>query len=690
MAINKITKSIEEKIEDWAKGELGSYKVRFYTKTETINEEIETALKKYPSKSGDFGGNRPDIKCLITTGTLRRIPVMIEVKGKKGDLAKLTADGEVDNQDEKGNKKYNYIQKYAVNGAVHYGDAIIKLTQSYKEVLAIGINGYENSSTKGTTYEIDIYFISVEKYSIPKKVGSYTDLSMLSSENINSLIQLIDDIDLTEEEKENKTKALENEIEMNLKYLNQYIHDDLNVAAEKRVSIVAGMIMAGLGVQKVLEPLHSEDLKGQKTTATNDGKIIYDRIREFLIQKKLPNDKLETVMNIMASTFIHAQLQQPVDNNGNVDSSGESKLKRIYRVVEAKILPLFNSSKYIDLTGKLFNIMTEWIDIPDGDKNDVVLTPRYVTEFMAKLAGVNMNSYVWDYAVGSAGFLVSAMKIMLEDAREKIIVSSELDKKIAEIKYFQLLGVEKRVDIYILAVLNMILMGDGSTNIIRADSLTEFDGNYEQGDKSGEPFPADVFLLNPPYSADGKGFNFVEKALNRMTHGRAAVIIQENAGSSEGLPYTKNILKNNTLLSSIHMSDIFYGKAGVQAAIYLFDIGKPHDVRRKVKFLDFSNDGYTRQNRKKSSSDVNLRNTDHAAERYQEVVDIILDREPVTHFFSKDEYIEDTIGLEGNDWTFMQHKKIDLEPTEEDFRKVVSEYLSWKVSAILKGEISID
>ena len=130
----------------------------------------------------------------------------------------------------------------------------------------------------------------------------------------------------------------------------------------------------------------------------------------------------------------------------------------------------------------------------------------------------------------------------------------ELDEKIVKIKCEQLLGIEKRSDIYLLAVLNMILMGDGSSNIIHKDSLTEYSGNYEQGALKDIKYPANVFLLNPPYSALGKGFIFVEKALERMSNGRAVILIQENAGSGNGLPYTKNILENNTLVASIHMS----------------------------------------------------------------------------------------------------------------------------------------
>jgi type I restriction-modification system DNA methylase subunit len=240
---------------------------------------------------------------------------------------------------------------------------------------------------------------------------------------------------------------------------------------------------------------------------------------------------------------------------------------------------------------------------------------------------------------------------------------------------------------YLLAVLNMILMGDGSTNILQEDSITQYDGKYGQGSLKDKEFPANVFLLNPPYSYPGKGFIFVKKALDRMKSGRAAVLIQENAGSGNGLPFTKELLERNTLVASIHMADIFRGKAGVQTAIYVFEVGKKHDEKQIVKFIDFSNDGYSRQNRKKSGQDVNLRNTDHAIERYQEVVDLVIGRKRETNYIADSDYIEDTITLNGNDWTFSQHKIIDARPTEEDFRRVVSDYLAWEVAQVLKGEM---
>lgn len=667
-------KSIEEQVEDWAKQQL--LPIKYYTKTETINSEIEDALKRAPSKNGGKGPNYPDIKLFIETKDLKRLPVMIEVKGLKGSFIKLNAQGEIENRKVDGTPNYININKYAVNGAIHYANAIIENTESYKDVIAIGLNGYYEN--KEMIKEIGVYYVSSANYCIPKQIYSYTDLSFLLPENIDNFFNKISELNLTDEEIEMKSKEIENDIEIKLKKLNQTMQDDLKISVGSRVELVTGLIMAGLGVNNKVSPLEISDLKGETGSKTNDGVTIINKIDSFLEERNLPQEKKQMIINDLSRVFIYSDLWKPIN--------GESKLKSVYSIVKQEIMPIFTSARHLDFTGKLFNVLNAWVDIPDSDKNDVVLTPRYVTELMAKLAQVNMDSYVWDYAVGSAGFLISSMKLMINDAQNRIKSPKELDSKISKIKYQQLLGIEKRSDIYLLAVLNMILMGDGSSNIIHKDSLTEFDGKYEQGDLNGKTFPANVFLLNPPYSAAGKGFVFVEKALNRMSNGKAAILIQENSGSGNGLPYTKRILGNNTLLASIHMSDIFKGKAGVQTAIYVFDVGKPHSENQVVKFIDFSNDGYTRQNRKKSSQDANLKNTDHAIERYNEIVNLVLYGKSYLEYFTEDEYFEDTISLEGNDWTFAQHRKINTIPSEKEFSETVKNYLSWKLTEILKGD----
>ncbi len=490
--------SIEEQIEDIAKKQLSDIKVKYFTKTESINSEIDQALQKAPSKSGGDGSNYPDIKLFLQTSKGRKIPVMIEVKGTKGNLVKYNDLHEIDNFKKDGTPNYANIAKYAVNGAVHYANAIIDYTESYQEVIAIGMNGYKDV-TKDTITEFGIYYVSKNNFSIPKEIGKYSDLSFLSKNELDKLVEKIDSLNLSDEEKEKKTKDFENQIEVKLKALNQKMHDDLKISVGSRVQLVAGLIMAALGVPDKVTPLQISDLKGDMGKNSNDGKIVINKISDFLSEKNIPQEKRELIVNDLSNVFIYSQIYKPV--------SGESAIKTVYKTIKDDIMPIFTSAKHLDFTGRLFNVLNEWVDIPDGERNDVVLTPRYVCELMAKLCKVNKDSYVWDYAAGSAGFLISAMKQMLKDAENNITSPKELDTKLAYIKYHQLLGIEKRADIYMLAVLNMILMGDGSTNILHKDSLTEFDGNYEQGEDAGRPFPANVFLLNPPWSAPSHNRN---------------------------------------------------------------------------------------------------------------------------------------------------------------------------------------
>ena len=87
--------------------------------------------------------------------------------------------------------------------------------------------------------------------------------------------------------------------------------------------------------------------------------------------------------------------------------------------------------------------------------------------------------------------------------------------------------------------------------------------------KQMKKFPATAFVLNPPYSAEGNGMIFVEKALSMMDRGYAAIIIQNSAGNGKAKYLNKKILAKNTLLASIKMPiDLFVGKSSVQTNIY--------------------------------------------------------------------------------------------------------------------------
>lgn len=670
--------SVEEKVEEYFKAQLDRLKIRHYGKTESVNRTIEDALKNADSKSGNSGNNYPDIKLLLENNTRRNIPVMIEAKGSKGKLEKLTKDGDIELVSG-GKNPYSAVMNFAVNGALHYGNAILA-EGTYKEVVIVGING-TTVSEDGliSDPEIKAYYVSQKNNGIPKEIKDF-EFVMMADRNIDDFFAMLDTLNLTDAELEKLKRNKEELLEKSIKDIHQRIYDDNEIknllSTNDKLYFFCGLIMAGLTTEGV-KPLEVDDFDSNDDADDNDGTKIIVRTKSFLRKKKCSSDKIKMVVDYLKPVFDKRSLWKP--------NNGESIIKSVYKQIKAEILPLLESNVHLDFTGRILNSLNDWIAIDNDRLNDVVLTPRFVTNLMARICRTDKDSFVWDTCMGSSGFLVSAMDLMIADAKAKIQDKSELEAKIDCIKQNQMLGIEILGNIYILAVLNMILMGDGSSLVICADSHKEIHSHSD--------FPANVFLLNPPYSVPGKGLIFVEEALSRMEKGYGAVLIQENAGSGQGDVYSKNILKKNTLVASIHMpAALFNGKASVQTAIYLFKVNRPHEEDDMVTFIDFSKDGYSRQNRKKSTQEVNLRNTDHALERYDEVCAICLGKKPKTDYYTEanGKVIKDTIGLDGNDWTFNQHKKIDTTPTEEDFKKTVADYLAWKVSAILKGQVSAD
>lgn len=666
--------SVEPNIADLANGWMRSYKLDYKLEQESLNTEIDQALNEYHSKNGGVGGNRPDAKLLLQDKNMVNYPVLIEYKGYKDKLVALDSEGKVANKTAKNQPDFKHINSYAVNGAVHYANALLHYT-SYTDIIAIGMTGYKTETGK-LKHEIGVYYVSKSNFGIGQKIDNYTDFSFLKKSNFDKFIEKVKRLKLTPNEIEKLKEQREREINASLVKLNNDIYQNEKGLSERdRVYLVAASIIATLGVPGRVAALEKSELKSSIETGNRDGDIILRKIKAFLDEKNLPQEKRDMIVRTLQNTLT-------TDNINKVEN-GESQLKRVFAKIVDDLGIYYKIGLTTDFTGKLFNEMYSWLGFSQDKLNDVVLTPAYVATLLARLARVNMDSYVWDFATGSAGLLVAAMNEMLNDAKNKIKSPDEFARKSAAIKANQLLGLEILSEVYMLAILNMILMGDGSSNILNKDSLKEFNGNYGFG-KTDEKFPADAFVLNPPYSAPGNGMVFVEKALSMMRRGYAAIIIQNSAGSGKATEYNKRILKHSTLLASIKMPiDLFIGKSSVQTNIYVFRVGETHQKDDTVKFIDFSVDGYTRTNRKKAS--CNLRDTDHAKERYQELVDLVRFGKAKLNILTEKEYYEGTIDPEnGADWN--QAAPIDTKPTLEDFKKTVSDYLAWEVSNLLKNQ----
>ncbi len=666
--------SIEPNIADLANSWLKSYNLDYKLEQEKLNDEIDKALQEYFSKSGGKGTNRPDVKLLLQDKELNNYPILVEYKGYKDKLEKLDKNGNVENIKSNNEPNLKNINSYAVNGAVHYANALLHHT-NYKDIISIGMTGYKDSKGE-IKHSIGVYYVSESNFGVGQKVKEYDDFSFLSKEHFDEFIHDVKTLQLPQEELDKIKEQREREIDSSLTKLNNDIYqNEKGLGENDRVYLVAASIIATIGIPGKVPVLEKQDLKSSPMKGGTDGDILMTRVRAFLEEKNLPREKQNLIIRTLENTILSENL--------NKIENGETQLKRVFSKIVDDLGIYYKIGLTTDFTGKLFNEMYSWLGFTQDKLNDVVLTPAYVANLLVKLARVNKDSYVWDFATGSGGLLVAAMNEMINDTKNTLNSPEEIYEKERKIKSEQLLGLELLPSIYMLAILNMIMMGDGSSNILNKNSLTDFDGEYGFI-KKDEKFPATAFVLNPPYSAEGNGMIFVEKALNMMNKGYAAIIIQNSAGSGKAKEINKRILKNNTLLASIKMPiDLFIGKSSVQTNIYVFKVGERHEKDEMVKFIDFSDDGYTRTNRKKAKN--NLKDTNNAKGRYEELINLVRFGKSKLNIFTEKEYYEDTINPEsGTDWN--KSAPIDTKPTLEDFKKTVRDYLAWEVSNLLKKE----
>ena len=196
-----MAKSIESNIENLGNSWLLSYRpneARF--KNNSLNLEIDKALENYSSKNGGTGGNYPDAKLLLQDKNLDWYPILIEYKGYKDKLVKLDNGGKVENKTAKSEPNFKNINSYAVNGAVHYANAILHYT-AYTDIVAIGMTGYIDDTGK-IQHQIGVYYVSKNNYGAGQKVGEFSDFSFLAPNNFDDFIEKVKNIQLSQEEKD--------------------------------------------------------------------------------------------------------------------------------------------------------------------------------------------------------------------------------------------------------------------------------------------------------------------------------------------------------------------------------------------------------------------------------------------------------------------------------------------------------
>ena len=443
--------------------------------------------------------------------------------------------------------------------------------------------------------------------------------------------------------------------------------------------------------EQILEDGLSPDALKGASENYRDSLKIHEHIKKFLNERKLEKDKIKLMLESFHRMTINANRDNPRDLHrllakskfikGKQASVNKQVFTYIYENIFNEINTLNKNTKFYDIMGEMYNEFLKYA-MSGGKEIGIVLTPFYVTKMMSRILDLNKDCRVLDLATGSAGFLIAAMDYMVDlatqDAKKEHFNQQE---KINHIKQKQLLGVEESADIYALATTNMILRGDGSSQIIQNDSFNNALTNTIRD------FKADRILLNPPFSYRENGMPFIKLGLDNMPkNALGAIIIQDSAGSGQSVKTNQEILKSHTLKASIKMpTDLFQPMAGVQTSVYVFEAGKPHDYNVPVKFIDFRNDGYKRTIKA-------LIEIDNPTQRYEDIIKIYKagkaakvseDLWDLEKIYTEDFIADESSPKHGADWNFDQHQKIDSKPTLADFKKTVGDYLAWEVSQIL-------
>lgn len=274
-----------------------------------------------------------------------------------------------------------------------------------------------------------------------------------------------------------------------------------------------------------------------------------------------------------------------------------------------------------------------------------------------------------DPCCGTAGFLIAAMSNMLKK-------TDDLNQK-KDIRKNQLHGIEDQSYMFTIATTNMIVRGDGKSNLENEDFLKQKPAKLQ---KKG----CTVGMMNPPYSQGSKQnpdlyeIAFTEHLLHSIVEdGRVAVIIPQSAvtgKTNDEKNIKQNILKKHTLEGVITLNKSTFHGVGTNPCIAIFTAGVPHNKEKICKFINFENDGY------EVAKHIGLVETASAKDKKQHLLDVWFDRlEPESKFC-----VKTTIEAD-DEWLHSFYYFNDEIPSEEDFRNTVADYITFEVNMITHG-----
>lgn len=536
------------------------------------------------------------------------------------------------------------VKNYAVNGALFYGKHLSQNT-TYKKIIAFGVSGNEKR------HKITPIFIDERGgYKILDDVETFT---LFNEKNID---EYYTKNILKEQTPDEKTTE---EILKDAKNLHEDLRNYGSIQDKDKPLVVSGILLALREMEH--KGFSIESLTGEQTTT--DGEKIYEAIEKNLkranVSPQVKKDKLLSQFLVIKDTKAINEVNENLK---------KTPLKHYTEFLYENI---YKNIKYIhsseDYLGRFYGEFMSYSG-GDGQNLGIVLTPKHITELFCDLAELKPTDSVFDSCCGTAGFLIASMHDMLQ--------KTDNPEQQRQIRKNQLHGLELQPYMFTIATTNMILRGDGKSNLEQEDFLKQ---NPAQLQERG----CTVGMMNPPYSMGSKNnpslyeINFTEHLLNSIIQdGKAIVIVPQSSmtgKTKEEQAIKENILKHHTLEGVITLNkNTFYG-VGTNPCIAVFTTGVPHYKDKEVKFINFDKDGFEVQKHR------GLVETIEAKDKKQHLLDVWFNRiEAETKFC-----VKTTIEAE-DEWLHSFYYFNDEIPTEIDFTKTMGDFLTFEFSMIMQ------
>lgn len=296
------------------------------------------------------------------------------------------------------------------------------------------------------------------------------------------------------------------------------------------------------------------------------GRFIFDALTTHLERVKVePQAKKNLILNQFTLIKDRPMLNRIDDRLTDKGSKlAKTPLKYFTEFLKRHVLSSVTTNSSEDVLGRFYGEFIRYSG-GDGQSLGVVLTPSHITDLFCDLVDIKPTDVIFDPCCGTGGFLIAGMYHMLNKAEPS---------QYANIKQNQIHGVEVRDDMFSIATTNMILRGDGKSNLICEDFLKITISDLRR-------INATVGFINPPYSqaknketAHLSEICFIRHLLDGLSDGARCVVIVPQSTmigkTKEDKKVKQLILKKHTLEGVITLNkNTFYG-VGTNPCIAVF------------------------------------------------------------------------------------------------------------------------